>query len=227
MKKLSSILWGVALIIVGVIVALNAADVIDVNVFFDGWWTLFIIVPSVVGLFSESDKTGSIIGIIVGVLLLLASQDVISFSLIWKLALPIVIVIIGVKLIMNGVFGNNSLKKLETKNNNGGSYPIVNAVMTGQKVNCNGEAFHGAELTAVFGGVDCDLSAAIISENCTITATTVFGGIDIKLPDNVNVQTTSNAVFGGVTNSKINKNDPNIPTVYINATCIFGGCDLK
>lgn len=60
MKKLSSILWGIVLIAAGVIFGLNALEIVDVNIFFDGWWTLFIIVPCAVGVFSDSDKTGNI-----------------------------------------------------------------------------------------------------------------------------------------------------------------------
>ena len=56
MKKLSKILWGVVLVLVGGIFALNAFGVTDVESFFDGWWTLFIIFPCLVGIFSEREK---------------------------------------------------------------------------------------------------------------------------------------------------------------------------
>ena len=42
MKKASSILWGIVLIAVGVVLALNVFNIMDINLFFDGWWTLFI-----------------------------------------------------------------------------------------------------------------------------------------------------------------------------------------
>ena len=71
MIKLSKILWGAALILVGGIFALNAFGITDITVFFDGWWTLFIIVPCFIGIFSEREKTGNIIGFLIGVFLLL------------------------------------------------------------------------------------------------------------------------------------------------------------
>ena len=71
MKKLSKILWGIALIVIGGIFALNAFGVTDIQLFFDGWWTLFIIVPCCIGIFSEREKTGNIIGLLIGVFLLL------------------------------------------------------------------------------------------------------------------------------------------------------------
>ena len=43
MKKIESILWGLVLIVVGVIIGLNTMGITNINIFFDGWWTLFII----------------------------------------------------------------------------------------------------------------------------------------------------------------------------------------
>ena len=60
MKKTTSIIWGIALVAIGVVLGLNAFGVTDIELFFDGWWTLFIIVPSAVGLFREKDKTGAV-----------------------------------------------------------------------------------------------------------------------------------------------------------------------
>ena len=71
MKKMSGILWGIAITAVGVILALNAIGLTDINIFFHGWWTLFIIVPSFIGLVTDRNKTGSIIGLCIGVCLLL------------------------------------------------------------------------------------------------------------------------------------------------------------
>ena len=63
MKKVNRILWGIALVAVGIILALNAFGITDLNLFFDGWWTLFIIVPCTVSLITSYDKSGSLIGI--------------------------------------------------------------------------------------------------------------------------------------------------------------------
>ena len=117
MKKVSSILWGIVLVAVGLIFALNAFNVTDIDLFFDGWWTLFIIVPCTVGLFTEREKSGNIFGIVIGVLLLLACQDILDFSMVWKLMIPVVIVFVGLKLVLSGIFGNKAneiMKKAKT-----------------------------------------------------------------------------------------------------------------
>ena len=44
MKKTGKIIWGVAFIAAGIVFALNAFGITHIELFFDGWWTLFIIV---------------------------------------------------------------------------------------------------------------------------------------------------------------------------------------
>ena len=84
MKKFKSIIWGVVLVAVGVIVALNALDITDIDIFFDGWWTLFIIIPCFIGLFTSKDKYSNVLGLAAGVFLLLCCQDILEFSMLWR-----------------------------------------------------------------------------------------------------------------------------------------------
>ena len=58
MKKFGNVLWGIVLIIIGLIIGGNALGITDINIFFDGWWTMFIIIPCFIGLFKEEDKIG-------------------------------------------------------------------------------------------------------------------------------------------------------------------------
>ena len=227
MKKVSKILWGVAFIIAGVIFALNAFGITDIEIFFDGWWTLFIIVPCLIGIFSEKDKLGNIIGLAVGVFLLLCCQNVIDFDILWKLAVPAIIVVIGLKLIFGAVFGDKATKILESSRQSGENIKTGCETFSGQNLNFDGERFSGAELTAVFGGVKCDLRNAIIERDCAINATSIFGGIDIFVPDYINVKVNSNSIFGGVSQKNRHPDIPGAVTVYVNATCMFGGVDIK
>ena len=225
MKKVSNILWGLVLVAAGVIFALNALDITDFDVFFEGWWTLFIIVPCAVGLFTEREKTGNIIGMVVGVFLLLCCQDILSFSLLWQLLIPAIVVIVGLKLIVRGVLGNKANELVKKMKAEGKELHRGCAVFSGSELNYDGEVFEGAELSAVFGGVECDLRGATIEKDCAIRVTAVFGGIDIFVPANVKVKVTSNSFFGGVFNET--RSNPDGPTLYVSGVCVFGGVDIK
>ena len=113
MKKVESIIWGLIFIVLGLIVGLNSLGIASINVFFDGWWTLFLIIPSFMGLLKDKDKTGDMILFVVGVLLLLASQGVINFEIIMKLVFPTILVIIGLSCIIKGIVGTDFREKVK------------------------------------------------------------------------------------------------------------------
>lgn len=227
MKKANSIFWGLALVAVGVFLSLNAFGITDINIFFDGWWTLFIIVPCTIGLFTDYDKTGNLIGILIGLVLLLCCQGLWDFDMIRKLLIPAVIVIIGLKLIFGNLFGNKGSQMRQRLESGDPSIKSAAATFSGSTLDYTGQVFEGARLDAVFGGVKCDLRGAIINGDCVIDASAVFGGIDIYVPDGINVKVNSNSIFGGVS-GRDRRNDPNACyTLYINAMCLFGGVEIK
>lgn len=229
MKNLKNMLWGIILVIIGIIVGTNALGITQIDVFFDGWWTLIIIIPCFIGLFSEKGKTGNIIGLFIGIALLLACQNILDFNLIWKLMLPLILIIIGISMIFKdsslGNKVNHEIKKINEKQQKGNEYF---ATFSGQNLNFNGEKFTGTDLNAVFGGIKCDLRSAIIEQDLVINASSIFGGIDILVPENVKVKIKSSSIFGGVSDNRKNKTETEgTYTIYINATCLFGGVDVK
>ncbi len=227
MKKSSNILWGIVLILIGLIIGGNALGLTKIDIFFDGWWTLFIIIPCFIGLFNESEKTGNVIGLLIGVALLLGCQNILNFDLIWKLAFPTILIVVGLSIIFKDSLGgkvNDEIKKLNEKRNGENSYC---ATFSGQNINFNEEIFTGADLTAVFGGIKCDLRNAIIESDIVINASSTFGGIEIYVPSNVKIKIKAVPIFGGVDNKANTKTDENSHTIYINSTALFGGVEIK
>lgn len=225
MNNFKNVLWGIILVVLGVIIGTNSLGLTDINLLFDGWWTLFIIVPCFIGLFTNSEKTGNIIGILIGVALLLGINDIIDFDKIWTLLLPLVIVVVGLSLIFKDIFNSKvskEIKKINKENNKDNDYF---AAFSDQNIDLNNEDFKGADLTAIFGGLKLDLRKANIDKDVVINASSIFGGIDILIPNDVNVKVKSTSLFGGVTNKK--SNNDNQKTIYINALCMFGGVEIK
>lgn len=229
MKKSKAIIWGIILIAAGVLWALSSLELVEVNIFFEGWWTLFIIVPCTFSLFTSPDKISAAVGLAVGVLLLLSVRDIISWDMIMKLVIPAIIVLIGIKLIVNAFSEKKTEKIEESLKNNADDLDNVFCIFTGEKVNCNGKVFRGAEINAIFGGVDYDLRGAVIEPDCAIKATAVFGGIDIFVPENVKVRVKSTGIFGGTSNKARRPDDgaENVVTLYVSSLALFGGVDIK
>lgn len=229
MKKSKAIIWGIILIAAGVLWALSSLELVEVNIFFEGWWTLFIIVPCTFSLFTSPDKISAAVGVAVGVLLLLSVRDIISWDMIMKLVIPAIIVLIGIKLIANAFSEKKTEKIEESLKNNADDLDNVFCIFTGEKVNCNGKVFRGAEINAIFGGVDYDLRGAVIEPDCAIKATAIFGGIDIFVPENVKVRVKSTGIFGGTSNKARRPDDgaDNVVTLYVSSLALFGGVDIK
>jgi hypothetical protein len=99
------------------------------------------------------------------------------------------------------------------------------ATFSGCNISYDNETFTCAELTAVFGGIKCDLTNAIIQCDCAIQVSAIFGGIDILVPENMNVKVSTTSIFGGSSNKTTPKKD--VPTLYISGICLFGGVDIK
>ena len=226
MKKFENILWGIAFIVVGLILAGNAIGITNIDIFFDGWWTLFIIVPCFIGLFNDSDKTGNVIGLVIGGALLLACQGLLNFEMVWKLVVPVALVIIGVSIIFKDSIHGKINSEISKINKSQKDIPSYCATFSEQNANFENEEFKGADLTAVFGGVKCDLRQDIINSDTVIKAESIFGGVEIYVPSNVKVKIKSTPIFGGVTDKSVH-NQESEHTIYINSTCIFGGVDIK
>ena len=88
------------------------------------------------------------------------------------------------------------------------------------------EAFSGSNLVAIFGGVDLDLRNAIFEKDTVIKAVCVFGGIDIKVPSNVQIKAKSGFAFGGITDDRKNTSEASKHTIYLDAAGAFGGITI-
>lgn len=245
-NKLSNVLWGLFFILIGVGIAGNVMNIWDFHLFFDGWWTLLIIVPCFISMLQTGFSTGSTIGFIIGVLLLMNYQIDFSFN-IWQLIVPVILVFIGIRIMFQGAFRKRINYEEHTYNaggssgyngsngfnqsSNGTNYTNASkgeysAVFSSNHIHIT-EPFYGTSLSAAFGAIVLDLRDAQIIGDVEINASAIFGGIDIYLPNGVKVKTSNVPIFGGVSNKHTQSSDPAAPTIYLNSTCMFGGIDIK
>ena len=225
MNRITNLLWGILLIVIGVIFGLNVLEIANINVFFDGWWTLFIIVPCFIGLFNDKDKTTNIIGIVIGFCLLLTSRDIIKFEIMWKLLIPITLIVLGLSLIYKSTINNNL--KQEVKKMGKHIDKEYYATFSTQNFKFNEEEAACCKLNSIFGSIKCDLTNSILKEDIIITTSSIFGNITLEVPDNVNVKVIPTRIFGSVYNNKKNKSNNSNITIYVDAFCLFGGIEIK
>ena len=222
MKNLTRIIIGAILIACGVIYILGAFDVIDMNISFDGWWALFIIVPSISGLITSREKIWNAFCLLLGIYLLLAAQGVIEYANGFKLSVPIIIILLGIKLIVKSTSPQKKIENVEK-----GQKERM-AAFSSQNFDYADEEITVAKIGAVFGGAKCNLTDAKIKDGSQIDLFCAFGGVDIIVPENVNVKVNTFCLFGGISDKRVIKpSDKDGVTLTINGFCIFGGADIK
>ncbi|MBC3889841.1 hypothetical protein GH810_16170 [Acetobacterium paludosum] len=223
-NRVGNLLWGFLLVAIGLGFAGNAFGLWNFELFFNGWWTLFIIIPCAISMFQNGVQLWNSIGLGIGALLFVSAQGYFNGQLVGNLIFPIIIIAIGLSIMFKGKM-NKNVKMIESLNKDGLSE--YSAVFGGQELNFPGEEFKGANLTAVFGSITLDLRQAIINEDICISTTAVFGGVDIMVPNNVRVEVSGTPIFGGTTNKAMQPIGENPPTVYVNSISIFGGTEIK
>lgn len=215
---MDAIVWGICLIFLGV--SLFGSFTGLFNVFFEGWWTLFIIIPSVIDLIRKKNKFISLIVLSVGVILLLQQQGIVVSDMAWKIMASVAIILVGVQVIMNRNGSNKRFNATAIDVN------TSHNVTFGDRVcNYDGKVFTGDVISVTFGSMELDLSNSIIDKDVVINLEVVFGGCKVIVPKNVNVKIDNKSFFGGV-NSKINTNNPELKTIHIKSKTIFGGVDV-
>lgn len=255
MKKSSSgMIIGLLFLVAGILYACSALDLFEFTIFFPGFWTLFIIIPCFYGLFKKGqNKTGYIIGLIIGICFLINAQDFFIHIDFWPMLLAVICVLIGVKLIfpeqmrrshadVNVEYDKETGEKVvdvhvdggektgKTFSHNSQGFISASSVFSGKEIRLDNEVFNGANLSAVFGGVDLDLRGAVIEEDVKIDVSVVFGGIDIFAPSYARVVIDGcTPILGGVEvkRPKMQYPDTNTPTIYLVGTCVFGGVEIK
>jgi predicted membrane protein len=89
--------------------------------------------------------------------------------------------------------------------------------------------FKGGNIETLFGGINLDLRRTSLAEGDTfLNVQTTFGGIEIKAPDNWDIEIHSSTFAGGVNDSRMKNNDKDKSRkLIIIAKCTFGGIEIK
>ncbi len=228
MKQARPIIWGIAIVALGVIFGGNAIGLFNFDVFFDGWWTLFIIVPSAISLITEKERLQSLAFLGAGIIMLLAAQHVFEWEVAWKAILALFLILIGLSIIFRSIFHSKNDKEVEkkVKSADDKTMDAQTAVFSGSERVYNDEVFSGSNMVAIFGGAELDLRKAKFTKDTVIKAFALFGGVDIKVPEDVNIKSKSGFIFGGISDERKGESKGKY-TIYLDAAGGFGGITIS
>ena len=227
MKQAFKIIFALALIAAGVLWVLSILGVITLTFSTKGWWALFVIVPSLYGLIADKNKIGSLIGVCVGVLLLLAARDVITWKMMWQLGLALMVIGFGLQMLFFKSCPYKGVTEVKTISRDGKDIRHIESTFGKQECSFSGEKFEGADLESSFGGLVVDLRGAEIVGDACINLNVAFGGVTIIIPEGMPVRLAASSAFGGVSDNRRVKIDAGSPSLIINGKVAFGGVELR
>jgi hypothetical protein len=104
------------------------------------------------------------------------------------------------------------------------------AILSGFKHKIHSQAFKGGELTAIFGGFDLDLrQVTIAGDSARIDVFLLFGGGEIRVPEDWEVTIQATAIAGGVGDKSplVPPVSGGRPRLILSGFILFGGAEVK
>ncbi len=222
--------YGLLIVGIGLIALAGSLGYYEVEGLWRTFWPVILIAFGLANLVEEP-RNIVISGLmtVVGVVFLLRNLGYEYFEKIdiWAMIWPLVIIFIGVTLLTSRS-GSRSYRN-EHRTNYGGKDLDIIRIFSGEDMVVNTNDFRGGDVVTVFGGVNLDLRNASVQDRpARIDMVCIFGGADIKVPEDWHVKITGVPIFGGWGNKTILKTSPDRPVdLEISAVVIFGGMDVK
>jgi len=222
----SRIVFGAILVLVGVLLLFSQMGVFDFGDFMSVFWPLILIV---VGLWQWAIRRfrpsfWPLLLIIAGVFLLALRLGLLDGRGLGVM-IGIVMIAFGIWLVMRKARPSTD-------------YAISDAdaidhwvIFGGVEETITSQRFTGGNATVVFGGADIDLrKAALADGDVTLNLSAIFGGIEIKVPENWQILVDGTAILGGVedkTGAGAADSSEGQPRLHVRAVAIFGGVEVK
>ncbi|MDQ1036395.1 hypothetical protein QFZ75_002811 [Streptomyces sp. V3I8] len=81
---------------------------------------------------------------------------------------------------------------------------------------------------AIFGSVEIDLSEAIFEhQHVVIKAVSVFGSVEIRVPENVSMRGSGGGVLGTFEVDTLDSGEQDAPVVYVDGLAVLGSIEAK
>lgn len=169
--------------------------------------------------------------IAVGLVFLANSLGYLPFD-VWRLLWPVVLIAWGLLMLLRG-FGRRDGTGINPFHDAGTSTANrlnETAVFGGIQRRVESQQFEGGEVTAVFGGVEVDLTQAnTTKDEMFLEANAIFGGVELRIPDGWDATVQGTAILGG----HEDKTRPRVvegvkrPRLVIEGNAIFGGVSIR
>ncbi len=231
-KSITSVLFGMAFLVAAAVLLGNVVGIWDVwN--FNGWWTMFLIIPGIAGLISSGFNLPSMCLTLIGTWLLARAQGWLPAYVADHLVWVLVLAFIGLYLIFgsgrrwnrrpadtvvfDGVRGAND-------DRNSINY---SAVFASAEVSNHSGALCGGTVSGIFGSVNLDLRDAVPIDGAVVEANAVLGSVSILVPQNCRLRVGGTPFLGGCECIAQRPENPSLPLLTIRFTSVLGSVKIQ
>lgn len=223
-RKMTGVsLAGLVLLILGTLLLLDNLDLIqfDLGNFLHDWWPAILILGGLNELL-RANRSGGLVLIGLGVILLLKINHVIDGHLLFAL----ILIMIGIGMLIrprhcywgaSPTVSQNSADKIKLQAIFAESHEIVTS-----------ENFSGGDIEVVFGKMTADFrNIKMPPGRCRLNVETIFGNTTLIAPSGIRIETVGSPVFGHIGNqAKDVPKDENTAVIEIQADVIFGNLEI-
>lgn len=153
----------------------------------------------------------------------------------WHLFWPLILIFLGISALTHNLCGRSyrgpggvGAPPVST-----GGPNVLNEVNVfgGVQRRIDSQEFEGGQVVSVFGGADIDLRAAATKKDeIHIELNSVFGGVDLRVPDTWDVTVQGSGIFGGYEDKTMPRRTPESgkrPHLIITGSAVFGGVTVS
>lgn len=204
-NKRTNIFLGLVFLLIGVFSLLGSLNIVSFNIFFPGWWTLFIIVPSIICMLEEKINFANVFSLILGIILLLSVNNIISFSLVIKIIIPVFLIIFGMYIILLASLKNAKSYVFSTK-----SFEIE----------------ENSEINTLFSTLHLKFNKLKKKEN-SINIHSVFSEVILYVPKGTRVIVEGSKVFSDVIDHREEKEENYTSILYLKMNNLFSDVVIR
>jgi predicted membrane protein len=212
---------GVLIIAAGILFTLENVGLLDAQQYLRYWPATLIVVGLVKLWQARGGVSSGFIFVFAGVWLLLQSMDIVTISL-WNFW-PLLLVVAGGSMVWRGLSGQRG----DPLGGDAHSTITAVAVLAGVNRGNNSKTFRGGYLTAVLGGCQIDLRQASIDGEAVIDVFAMWGGIELKVPENWSVTGRVTPILGGYDDKSTPVRDASTQRLVVRGMVIMGGVEIK
>ena len=224
------ILFGLAVIGIGVLALLDNLHLFDIALL-RTFWPLGLVLWGLSRLAWPRHPGSGLFGLImIGVGSVLTVQNLGYMHFHWRDWWPVLIIVAGLSILLRGFFPRHGALRpsgFDTATLANGDRVDLDASFSGINQRIDSRSFKGGRITSTFGGVELDLTQAVIDGGeARLDISARFSGIELRVPRDWQIVIEVASTFGGVEDKTVPPMSAG-PRLVLRGEVMFGGIEVK